>query len=299
MLKIEEILSELEYNKGSFPHEAVQEAIKHKNEIIPELLKVLENTGKNIDQIKEKPDYLAHIYSMFLLAQFSEKRAYPLIVDIFSHSGDTSDSIAGDFITEDLQRVLASVCHGDTTLIKQLIENREIDEYVRDAGLSALLILVVNGKKTREEIMDYYKSLFRGKLEKEYSFVWTGLVLCSSHLCPRECYEDIKMVYKEDLVDPIFMDLDDVNRYLSRGWELNLNYLKEDVHYQFIDDTIKSMEWWVCFHPKKKKAVKPLPKPLSKPMPKKSKREKIGRNQPCPCGSGKKYKKCCGSIQNR
>lgn len=23
--------------------------------------------------------------------------------------------------------------------------------------------------------------------------------------------------------------------------------------------------------------------------------EKIGRNEPCPCGSGKKYKKCCGS----
>ncbi len=21
---------------------------------------------------------------------------------------------------------------------------------------------------------------------------------------------------------------------------------------------------------------------------------KIGRNEPCPCGSGKKYKKCCG-----
>jgi preprotein translocase subunit SecA len=23
--------------------------------------------------------------------------------------------------------------------------------------------------------------------------------------------------------------------------------------------------------------------------------EKIGRNDPCPCGSGKKYKKCCGA----
>ena len=22
-------------------------------------------------------------------------------------------------------------------------------------------------------------------------------------------------------------------------------------------------------------------------------KEKIGRNDPCPCGSGKKYKKCC------
>jgi preprotein translocase subunit SecA len=23
--------------------------------------------------------------------------------------------------------------------------------------------------------------------------------------------------------------------------------------------------------------------------------DKIGRNDPCPCGSGKKYKKCCGA----
>ncbi|MGI6561776.1 MAG: SEC-C metal-binding domain-containing protein [Clostridia bacterium] len=26
-----------------------------------------------------------------------------------------------------------------------------------------------------------------------------------------------------------------------------------------------------------------------------AKREKPGRNDPCPCGSGKKYKKCCGA----
>lgn len=30
------------------------------------------------------------------------------------------------------------------------------------------------------------------------------------------------------------------------------------------------------------------------PMPVRS--EKIGRNQPCPCGSGRKYKKCCGAA---
>ncbi len=23
---------------------------------------------------------------------------------------------------------------------------------------------------------------------------------------------------------------------------------------------------------------------------------KIGRNEPCPCGSGKKFKKCCGAL---
>jgi len=25
------------------------------------------------------------------------------------------------------------------------------------------------------------------------------------------------------------------------------------------------------------------------------KEKKVGRNDPCPCGSGKKYKKCCGA----
>lgn len=25
--------------------------------------------------------------------------------------------------------------------------------------------------------------------------------------------------------------------------------------------------------------------------------EKIGRNAPCPCGSGEKYKRCCGANQ--
>jgi preprotein translocase subunit SecA len=29
--------------------------------------------------------------------------------------------------------------------------------------------------------------------------------------------------------------------------------------------------------------------------PKVKKTDKVGRNSPCPCGSGKKYKKCCGA----
>jgi len=31
-----------------------------------------------------------------------------------------------------------------------------------------------------------------------------------------------------------------------------------------------------------------------KAIPVKRDRKKVGRNDPCPCGSGKKYKKCCG-----
>jgi len=73
--------------------------------------------------------------------------------------------------------------------------------------------------------------------------------------------------------------------------------LKNDVHYKFIDDTISDMEWWACFQPEKKVKTRPL-KSLSTKA-KSKKRKKIGRNDPCPCGSGKKYKKCCGSVVNR
>ncbi len=31
------------------------------------------------------------------------------------------------------------------------------------------------------------------------------------------------------------------------------------------------------------------------PKPEQRKVEKVGRNDPCPCGSGKKFKKCCGA----
>ncbi len=37
-------------------------------------------------------------------------------------------------------------------------------------------------------------------------------------------------------------------------------------------------------------------KPKRRPVVRKQ--EKVGRNDPCPCGSGKKYKKCCGANSN-
>ena len=47
-------------------------------------------------------------------------------------------------------------------------------------------------------------------------------------------------------------------------------------------------------HPKKKSDLKLMKIP---PTEKQLKRKKIGRNNPCPCDSGKKFKKCC--LQNK
>ena len=48
--------------------------------------------------------------------------------------------------------------------------------------------------------------------------------------------------------------------------------------------------------PQREQVLKPSDNPAEKaaPAPKGSNGKKVGRNDPCPCGSGKKYKKCCG-----
>ena len=46
--------------------------------------------------------------------------------------------------------------------------------------------------------------------------------------------------------------------------------------------------------PQREQVMKPDAPNAGAQTPYKNKGEKIGRNDPCPCGSGKKYKKCCG-----
>ncbi len=41
-------------------------------------------------------------------------------------------------------------------------------------------------------------------------------------------------------------------------------------------------------------AIEPMPMPPPAPETIRRTGQKVGRNDPCPCGSGKKYKKCCG-----
>ena len=148
-------------------------------------------------QLDAEGDYMAHLYAMFLLAQFRETRAYPLVVRFASLPGDLLDSLCGDFITEDLGQVLASVCGGDLAGIQSLIENEDTDEWVRGAALSSLVTLVAAGQKSRDEIVSYFASLFRGKLVRQWSHVWDTLVSYASDLYPAELLDDIERAYEE------------------------------------------------------------------------------------------------------
>ena len=44
---------------------------------------------------------------------------------------------------------------------------------------------------------------------------------------------------------------------------------------------------------KKEEDITDLELLLNRPKPREAEK-RVGRNEPCPCGSGDKYKKCCG-----
>ena len=159
-----EILHQFERYTGQFARAAVEAAVARREEITLELLRILKGTVDRAAQLDAEGDYMAHLYAMFLLAQFRETRAYPLMVRFASLPGDLLDSLCGDFITGDLGQVLASVCGGELAGIQSLIENESTDQWVRGAALGSLVTLVVAGQKSRDEIVSYFAALFRGKL---------------------------------------------------------------------------------------------------------------------------------------
>jgi hypothetical protein len=308
-MEIAEILSRIEHLTGEIDQEAIDAAIERRDEIVPELLGVLEKTIERAAEFDADSDYIAHLYAMFLLAQFREVRAYPLALRLGSLPDELPSVLLGDVVTDGFGAVLASVCGGDLTGIKSLVEGDEICIWVRDAALNSLVTLVAAGRVSREEVIAYFAELLRGKLRREeYSEVLSQLVDYCCDLYPAELKADIRRAFDEDLIDPDWVSWEDVENVLALGKESALANLAENPSYRLVEDAVAEMELWACFEEPElaDSLVEEVSGHLAEPdlpalddaefFPETFRREapKVGRNDPCPCGSGKKYKKCCG-----
>jgi hypothetical protein len=303
-MEVSQILKALERNTGLFPKEAVEAAVEAREAITPELLRILEDTVDRAPELAvegEDNEYFAHLYALYLLAQFREVRAYPLVVRFARLDDDVLDALAGEFITEDLCRVLASVCGGDTRLIEDLVEDASVGEYVRSAALRSLLVLVAEGAKSRDEVIAYFSSLFEGKLERSPCHIWDTLADCAVRLHPGELIGHIEVAFDEELIDPGFISPRAIEGTRNRDRKAVLAEFHA-FELGYIGSVVKEMAGWVCFRQPQRPPRGMAPSPASlgplvpldfSPPPRAA---KVGPNEPCPCGSGRKYKKCCGRI---
>ncbi|MGE5631882.1 MAG: DUF1186 domain-containing protein [Caulobacteraceae bacterium] len=282
-----------------YPSGTVKYAMGNREEAIPELLEILEYTLSDVERLSKDEKYLIHFPAIYMLAYFHETRAFDYIIRIASLPDVQAYDLLSDTITEDFGRILASVCDGNIDPIKGIIEDSSLDEYVRYQALDSLLILLNNGVVSREQLVFYFKELFNGKLEVDYSSVWDSLPRTCSLIHPKGLEYDIRKAVADGKVMEIIAGLDYMKCQLHRPVKEVLDELKEDKSYSLISERdVYSLEGWVGvdFDEDFEDAyAEEFEDDYEIPFNIPFKRESfVGRNDPCPCGSGKKYKKCCG-----
>lgn len=134
--------------------------------------------------------------------------------------------------------------------------------------------MYIEKNKEYEALINYVnKNFFDGDIEAAEEFCEDIYWLCQFDFQVQEIYNNFTDR------DISFKDIDQANKVL-----------------QLVIDLSNNVRIWENNGFTPEEMSEKFEKPNLKPLPKKPfmiKKEKIGRNDLCPCGSGKKYKKCC------
>jgi len=290
------------------------EVEKRQEEISPLLLKEVASFADNPGVVgRLGDDYIRHVVSLFILAYLRKKEAYPLIIKLISHSGDKVVHLTGEVFIEALGRILASVCDGDLQPIKSVVENVNLNPWIRSAALDSFMVLWKEDVLSRDEVIAYLKELMVSKLEQTPGYVWDSIALIAYDLHPGELEELLRQAIGKQLIAPMVLNVKSLKACINEDVN-NAIKNKNNVVDGYIKEPIKELTWWL--YPDEEALDKGMeyagvavpiadkkvvPGERTAPMGWRSETvvratTKVGRNEPCPCGSGKKYKKCCAAI---
>lgn len=293
-MDLQDILKEFDVSRRYFPHKAVKAAVAQQERLTPLLLEDLENTCNQAETLSAlsgaKLPY-RHLFALYLLSQFREEKAFPKIVSFFSLSSSHLASLASPLPAEFPGRALASTCGADAALLCAVAADEACPAPLRGQALEAIKILVAEDDLHRDEAVACFREFFQGGLTRERSSIWDYLISASVRLHPEELYDDIHAAFEDNLAERFFLYPKDVDKFRSISQEKVLMHLRQSTP-GYIRDSAKEMEGWNAF--KAPKDVCSLMSPAAQLFAKKQKA--TGPNDPCSCGSGKKFKKCCGRL---
>lgn len=278
-ISAEEIIEALESERAWPPKEALRAAEARREELTPLLL---ERLGGILDEHAEAAleDVQLFCYGLLLLAKWREQRAFPLVMRWLSLPDEGVYKLTDDFTTEEGSRILAAVCGGDGPVLRAFIENPDVDEICRSIAFDALRILVDRGEMAAEMLHAYFRELVGGRLERKPVNMWVTLAHLAGDLRDPELIELLRQPTQDGLIDPDCISW----KHIENGLEGSLSWFQE--RNTPIDDVAKAVLRWQQGGYEAPEA--PPNTVSSKPA--------AGRNDPCPCGSGKKFKKCCGKM---
>jgi len=165
-------------------------------------------------------------------------------------------------------------------------------------------------ERSRSELVVYLRELLSGRHKAEAShYTWSSIVNLACGLEAWELRPQMDAVFARGLLDEFDVDASHVaDAHAGKFGSLWDDFVEMHAPIRdvaeatdFLDKPFEEDEEDSEPMPEKPPApipsatgslttgaiTEPEPRPFTAPP-------KVGRNEPCPCGSGKKYKKCCG-----
>ncbi|WP_343716840.1 DUF1186 domain-containing protein [Inquilinus sp.] len=300
---------------GVLPVDAMNWALDHWEEAGPRFIELVERYADGNDRSEDIETVL--FFVIHLLGERMETRAFPVLCRL-ARNREAMDRILGEAITETFDRILIGTYDGDLAPLKAVIEDAAAGEFVREAAFEALAYHCRMGAISDEEMKAYLLHLAEHMQPRDDNAVWIGWTTAVSSLG----YEDLAPTAERlinDFLEPVaMMDVDDFRDDLRRTLD------DPDRMAGFIAgrlmpfmDTVGTLSTWYSFSEEYRvrhargeldeefddldEELDDLDDPLvprgwpsiAYGEPAINPARDVGRNDPCPCGSGKKYKKCC------
>jgi len=243
----------------------------------------------------------APIHALIILSAFEAEEALDSLFTVLRQDSNYYYFWYGDMLTEDFWRYIYMMGKNRLDKLKDFIFEPHRYTYARTAVSSAIFQLAFNQNERKNEVLKWHEETLRYLLDHQDdhnvldTHVYDSLLNNFIDVAGKEQLPIIMSVYDEKFVDQNYrpLSLYLIKKYLVnkkpdyrvhnifttieqyydewQRWYKNNDTIdaENNSHYDFLDDEEETL------------------KPFIAPP-------KVGRNDPCPCGSGKKYKKCCG-----
>ena len=285
-------------NPRTLPFVAIKAATSDRARVAPLLIQELQKFAADF-QSYDRNDILP-VTAIYLLAQWEAAESFETVLDCFALDDKYGGYELGDLITENGPVILAALCRSDLNALERFTERKDISGWARGAAFKAMVALVLWGKVPRDDVVKRFAWIFRRKpFPRKDDVTWTQLMDAVFELHPAELMHEIRPLFRQGIVDPFMTSLEEFEREAKRDRATSLR--QHGDRFRPITDTAQSISYWGRWKESSalhdSNTAHASSKSTPSPVPTLSTGSKVGRNEPCPCGSGKKYKKCCGRLQ--
>ena len=247
---------------------------------------------------EEKHHFLLH--AIFLLAELKSDKSLPKILDFLENHKDVLELWLGDHITSTLWLAIYKLAPENLNLLKQFLMKPGIYTYSKTSVSDALCQLVIHNPEKRNDVLKIFRDVFlffiNTKIDENIiDSDLIGLAIGDVIDCDLfELLPEIKELHNKKYVSTqINGTYEDVESFFKN----QSKHDKKNEIYSICELYDHVISTWAGYNDYKENEfidneenigdytdVTDEPYVAS---------PKIGRNDPCPCGSGKKYKKCC------